>query len=374
MSAPLPVPLPAGSAGDRRCRRRVGVSPAAPVLRLDCGVPPAAWDDFVERHPDATVYHLAAWTDLIADAFGHRTARIAAIDSHGTGPDRIAGVLPLVLFKTRLFGRFAVSMPFVNYGGIAAESDAAAQVLYAGAVTAAQKADSAYLELRHARRLLATAPSLTHKVAMILPLRKTVDEQWTGLDRKLRNQVRKAEKSGLTVSVGGVELAGRFHDVLAENMRDLGSPVHGRAFFERILETFPDRSRVLVVSLGDRPIAASLLLWHRQRLEVPWASSIRRFNRCARTLLYGRCSSSASSGSHQLRLRTVDATKVRSVQAAVGARAAAAVGSMAHQGVARPIAAPQPEVQRAIALAATAGGGDPAAWAQVIRTFPESLP
>jgi FemAB-related protein (PEP-CTERM system-associated) len=263
------------------------VNPAPASLRLDRGVAPAAWDAFVERHPDATVYHLAAWTDLIADAFGHRAERLAAIESHGTGPDRIAGVLPLVFFRTRLFGRFTISMPFVNYGGIAAESDAAAQLLYDAAVESAQKANSAYLELRHARRLFDTAPSLTHKVAMILPLRRTVDEQWTALDRKLRNQVRKGEKSGLTVRLGGVELAGQFHDVLAENMRDLGSPVHGRSFFERILETFPERSRVLIVSLGDQPIAASLLLWHRQRLEVPWASSIRRFNPlCANVLLY----------------------------------------------------------------------------------------
>lgn len=263
------------------------IDTAPPVLRLDRGVSPAVWDAFVEHHPDATVYHLAAWTDLIADAFGHRAERIAAIDTHGTGPDRVVGVLPLVFFRTRLFGRFATSMPFVNYGGVAAESDAAAQLLFDGAVVAAQQANSDYLELRHARRMFAHAPSLTHKVSMILPLRPTVEEQWAGLDRKLRNQVRKGEKSGLTVNIGGVELAGRFHDVLAENMRDLGSPVHGRSFFERILETFPDRSRIVTVSLGERPIAASLLLWHRQRLEVPWASSIRRFNPLsANVLLY----------------------------------------------------------------------------------------
>ena len=43
-----------------------------PALELRRDVPAAAWDDFVVRHPDATVYHLAAWTDLIQDLYGHR--------------------------------------------------------------------------------------------------------------------------------------------------------------------------------------------------------------------------------------------------------------------------------------------------------------
>jgi FemAB-related protein (PEP-CTERM system-associated) len=278
--------MPAAAAAGAAAPPSPSAAPA-PSLRVERRLDPAQWDRFVERHPDATVYHLSAWTDLIADVFGHRAERLAAVGGDEGGPGDISGILPLAFFNTRLFGRFATSMPFVNYGGVAADSPAAARLLFNAAASAAQAAGASYLELRHARRMFDGSPHLAHKVAMILPLRQTADEQWTALDRKLRNQVRKAEKSGLTVRSGGVELAGAFHDVLSENMRDLGTPAHGRGFYERILETFPDRSRVLVVLLGGQPIAASLLLWHRQRLEVPWASSIRRFNPlCANVLLY----------------------------------------------------------------------------------------
>jgi FemAB-related protein (PEP-CTERM system-associated) len=268
------------SAGDRATHPAVGPSPA---LELRRDLDPVVWDAFVDRHPDATVYHLSAWTDLIEDVFRHRAERLAIVAPDGA----VVGVLPVVFFQTPLFGRFATSMPFVNYGGVAADSPAAAAMLLAAAVAGAQARRASYLELRHARRVFTANPFQAHKVAMVLPLQPDSEAQFNGLDRKLRNQIRKAEKSGFAVRIGGVELLDDFHAVLSENMRDLGSPVHGRRLFERILTAFPGRSRLFCVSLGDVPVAASLVLWHRDRLEVPWASALRRYNAlCPNLLLY----------------------------------------------------------------------------------------
>ncbi len=70
-------------------------------------------------------------------------------------------------------------------------------------------------------------------------------------------------------------------------MRDLGSPVHSKRFFADILATFPDRTRLLCVSLGSTPVAASLVIWHGERIEVPWASALRAHNPlCPNVLLY----------------------------------------------------------------------------------------
>ena len=52
---------------------------------------------------------------------------------------------------------------------------------------------------------------------------------WEVIDRKVRNQIRKAEKSALTVERGGAELVGEFYTVFTRNMRDLGTPVYSRA-------------------------------------------------------------------------------------------------------------------------------------------------
>lgn len=242
----------------------------------------AAWNGYVDGHPDASGYHLWRWRVIFDQVFGHRTSYAAAMRD-----GRIVGVLPLVLFASRVFGRFVVSLPFVNYGGVVADDDEAAARLveYAGAYTREQGAS--HLELRHDRRRFPQLAPKAHKVAMTLPLPTDADALWAALDRKVRNQVRKAEKSELTTEVGGRDLVGEFYHVFCRNMRDLGTPVYSSRLFEAVLDTFPDRTRVIVVRHGGAPVAAGLTWRWRTRTEVPWASSLREFNAMsANNLLY----------------------------------------------------------------------------------------
>ncbi len=151
----------------------------------------------------------------------------------------------------------------------------------------ARRADAQYLELRHTRRHSPTLSQRQHKVAMSLALSATADEQWKAIDRKLRNQVRKAEKSGLTVTTGGEELIGAFYKVFARNMRDLGTPVFGVSLFRETLRTFPEQSRVFCAYHEGRPVAASIVHWRGDSIEVIWASALREANPlCANVLLY----------------------------------------------------------------------------------------
>src|SRR5919106_4324900 len=89
---------------------------AATTVREDLS--DAAWDAYVLRHPEATAYHFSGWPRLIGRAFGHE-ARLLAAESDGA----ISGVLPLVLMRSRLFGRFVISLPFLNAGGVLADDD-----------------------------------------------------------------------------------------------------------------------------------------------------------------------------------------------------------------------------------------------------------
>jgi serine/alanine adding enzyme len=245
------------------------------------GAPEAA-AQYVSRHPLASTYHRPEWTQVIRRAFGHRTAYLVA--SHHGQP---VGVLPLVFFNSRLFGRFSVSMPFLNYGGVLADNAVVESALLDRAVSETRRSGGTHLELRHVRQHFTALVPKRHKVAMELHLAGDVDAQWNALDRKVRNQVRKAEKSALEITHGGAELLREFYTVFAHNMRDLGTPVYARAFFEEVLTTFPSETRVFVVRLQQRPIAASLVHWYRDTIQVPWASALRDFNPlCPNVLLY----------------------------------------------------------------------------------------
>jgi FemAB-related protein (PEP-CTERM system-associated) len=259
------------------------VEVAAASIAVRDRAPAEVCNAYVAGRLDATAYHLPAWLGIVGRAFGHDTSYLVA-ECDG----RVAGVLPLVFFSSRLFGRFAVSLPFFNYGGVLADSDIIARALLRRAIEQTQQAGGTHLELRHrGTPLFPELPSRLNKVAMELSLQPTIDRQWQALDRKLRNQVRKAEKSGLSAEVGGLELLHSFYAVFARNMRDLGTPVYGIGFFREVLSTFPERSRVVCVRHDGRPVAASIVHWTDARIEVPWASALREFNPvCANVLLY----------------------------------------------------------------------------------------
>src|SRR5207302_1869409 len=101
-------------------------------------------------------------------------------------------------------------------------------------------------------------PARSHKVTMLLDLPSTYDVCWEQLDRKVRNQIRKAEKSGIAVESGGRDLLDEFYAVFARNMRDLGTPVYSRRLFAAILEEFPPQARLHVGRLNGRPVAVAL--------------------------------------------------------------------------------------------------------------------
>jgi FemAB-related protein (PEP-CTERM system-associated) len=241
----------------------------------------ASWDAYVNSRPGATGYHAWAWREVIERTFGHAAFYLVArVDGR---PD-ITGVLPLVEIRSRLFGRTLTSLPFVNYGGIVADNEAAAEALLAFARDLAVRRDCRHVELRHLSRRFDVLPCKQHKVTMRLALSPGL---WDRLDRKVRNQIRKAMKSDLTVERGGVNRLSDFYQVFSRNMRDLGTPVYTRRLFEEVLRTFPDRTRLVIVRLKGTPIAGALTFRTGGLVEVPWASSINDFNSlCPNHLLY----------------------------------------------------------------------------------------
>lgn len=243
----------------------------------------SAWGAFVGSHPDSTNYHQYGWRAVIEKSFGHTTYYMAARN----GRNEICGVLPLVHMKSALFGSFLVSLPFFNYGGLLVTNDSAAVTLLGMSRQLVGETGAGHLELRHFRRSAEDLVTRQHKVTMILDLEKDEESQWKSFDAKVRNQIRKAEKSGLQCVSGHLELLDGFYEVFCRNMRDLGTPVYGKSFFRNILEEFPATTRIISVVQNEKTVASGFLTWYRDTLEVPWASSIRDYRElCPNNLLY----------------------------------------------------------------------------------------
>jgi len=227
-----------------------------------------------------------AWWDAIVSGLGHRPYYLVVQDSQ-----RKAFVcLPLMLVKSKLFGRFLVSLPYLNSGGLTSHGSSSiheelGHFLIDRAVQLADDLDVNHLELRHEVRFEHPAFNYerTDKVHMRLALPSSPDELMASFKSKLRSQVKKANENPFEVRFGGLELLEDFYGVFAHNMRDLGTPVYSKNLFRQILSSFAkmavgSRAELCVVSLEDRPISGALLVHHAKRTEVPSASALRKFN------------------------------------------------------------------------------------------------
>ena len=94
---------------------------------------------------------------------------------------------------------------------------------------------------------------------------------------KLRSQINKGIKNGLTWDIGGPSLLPAFYKNLFPKHADLGSPVHSFNFFKTIFSVFPGRAFICVIYHKGTPAAAGFVFRFKNRLFNPWASSLKQF-------------------------------------------------------------------------------------------------
>ena len=103
------------------------------------------------------MYHHPGWLRVLHKGLRHEPYLLRAMQD-----GREVGCLPLALMHSLLFGRFLVSLPYVNTTGVATGDDAVGSALIGRAIHLADELNVRYLELRHERRW--THPSLTREV------------------------------------------------------------------------------------------------------------------------------------------------------------------------------------------------------------------
>jgi serine/alanine adding enzyme len=278
------------------------------------------WEQFVCRHPHATFAHLPGVSEAFEKAYGLSTVALGAFRAKnrnsGELPDRseqgphLVGLLPMVHIKQLFGGSEWVSMPFLDTGGIIAEDQDAGEMLVREALRIASSGKAQKLEFRQnvdgwfrfedkgadqASRGNSGdiegyyRNTLRHKVRMVLELPDSAEILMQTFKSKLRSQIRKPIRDGLTVRTGGLELLDHFYEIFSANMRDLGSPVHSKAFFRAVVQSLPQMAHIFVVYRQSTPLAAGIVIGFGDWLFHPWASSLKTYNHLnANMLLYWR--------------------------------------------------------------------------------------
>lgn len=258
----------------------------------------AGWDAYVSQHPEGTGYHCLAWLEAVASAYGHRAHPIVATGAGG----RVVGVMPLCELR-KPFGKTEwVTQPFCDLGGPVADSPAIAAQLQQAALVLVKQQGGKALELRLAGGLLDDSlwregkgepvdtdnrpAQLPAKVSMLCPLAESSEALIKSYKPKLRSQIRKAEKNGLTSEVVSSEAGIQaFYPVFAANMHRLGSPVHSLDWFLALQRAYGEQLLVGLVRFESTVVGAGIVLENGQRASIPWASTLAEYNHLAPNML-----------------------------------------------------------------------------------------
>ncbi len=245
------------------------------VTIRECGSDDSvAWNEYVESFEGSSIYHRWDFRSVVEKSFGHQVFYLAAFDSAGT----ICGVLPAVELKSPLFGHYLVSMPFFNYGSVVSAFKSVRQLLMKSLSEKASNIGAAHTEFR-STQALDGYQCKQNKVSMVLKLPSSIETLRRDIGTKVRAQIKKADRFELKMKFGGSELLSDFYRVFSINMRDLGTPVYSKVFFENILRCVSNQDiSVGVVYRDDLPVSCCFLIGYKGMLEIPWASTLSSAN------------------------------------------------------------------------------------------------
>ncbi len=229
----------------------------------------ARWDTFVDSAGAATFFHRAAWRDILVDALGHRCHYLYA-ERDGA----ITGILPLAEIRSRLFGHSLISTPFCVYGGVVANDAASEAQLTRAATELADGLRVDCLELRERAARHAGWPVKDLYVSFRKSITPDHDVNMQAIPRKQRAMVRKGIGLGLVAHHAG-NMAD-FYRVYAESVRNLGTPVLSRGYYERLQQAFGDACEITVVQHAGAPVAAVMSFYFRDEVHPYYGGSVAR--------------------------------------------------------------------------------------------------
>lgn len=219
----------------------------------------ARWDEFVAKCKEATFFHRAGWKTIIEKGLGHR-----AIYLYAERAGQIEGILPLGHVRSRLFGNALISTPFCVYGGVAANSDNARALLIEAACQRAEDIKVDHLEFRNLTSPDDSWPTKDLYVTFRKAIAPTAEENLKAIPGKQRAMVRKGIKAGLVSQVD--DTIDRFYAVYSESVRNLGTPVLAKKYFQLVSKVFSDAAEVLTITNNGRAVASVLSFYFRNQV------------------------------------------------------------------------------------------------------------
>lgn len=233
------------------------------------------WARFVDRCPQASIFHHPAWLGLLGEHYRYPLAAAAVLDARG---EPVAG-LPLALIASRLTGRRLVTLPF---------SDVCPPLLAPGASPGALKMLAEAVEGERRRRALPLevrasfaqlGPPVDRFHLHVVDLRDGLAQVEGRYASRARRHVRKARRMGVEVRQRlDVEALEEFYVLHLGTRQRLGVPTQPKAFIRGLAGMFArELGFVALARFEGRAVAAAVFLRTGGNLTYKYGASDERY-------------------------------------------------------------------------------------------------
>jgi len=244
------------------------------------------WEAFVQKHPDASIFHTPAWLEALRRTYGYEP--VAFTTSPPECP--LTNGSPFCQISSWFSGRRLVSLPFSDHCTPLVESSEQLTDLVASLRESLDREKWKYVEIRAADSALSDCEALEKSKVFFfhrLDLRPSLDDIFRNFHRDcVQRKIQRAAQARLTYEEGRSDsLLAKFYHLLLVTRRRHGLPPQPVAWFRNLIACLGDRVKIRVASKDGRPIASILTLRHKHVLVYKYGCSDHRFSHLGGTQL-----------------------------------------------------------------------------------------
>lgn len=232
------------------------------------------WDELLDRCPEATVFHSAAWARVLRESYGYTPCYLGLIEKEG-----FAVLLACMEIRSILTGRRGVSLPFTDCCEPILSARMGFHELLTTAIALGRKAGWQSLELRAGSRLPTDIPASVGYHHHVLDLAGGESSVFRGLRESTRRNIRKSQKSGVEVTLETSATAlQEFIRLNCLTRKMHGLPPQPNRFFEKLQTHVLATGHGIVALASHRgeAIAGAVFLHFRNRAVYKYGASDRR--------------------------------------------------------------------------------------------------
>jgi hypothetical protein len=241
------------------------------------------WQEFLLRHPDASMFHTPAWLEALRRVYGYEPVVLTTSEP---GEPLKNGVV-FCLVKSWFTGSRIVSLPFSDHCQPLVDDPADLRELLSFLRREAESRKWKFVELRPRTSLdgplecLAGFTPSTSLCFHALDLRPNLEHLYRNFHgSSVRQRIKRAEREGLSIQAGRSDLLLRlFYRLLLLTRRRHQLPPQPLAWFRNLIDCFKEELVIRVAFKGKDPIASILTLSHKNTVVYKYGvSDSRRHN------------------------------------------------------------------------------------------------